>query len=484
MLLKKICFFAVSLLLALNITISVAAASPYKSYNYTNDGKETSSPDIYTVERVIYGTLLECGTFDEARDIYVDVEDNVYILDSGNSRVLVLNSEFELVDIISEFTLNGEKHTLAQGAEGIFFDGTSKELYIADTNNNRIIVCDKNGVIRTIFEKPKSVLLDENTEYKPTKIIVDNNKNMYILSKNINTGAIMTDKNNDFVGFFGTNKVKETTLIKVERLWKKILSGGKSDYSFQPVAINNLFWGKDRFVYSVSTRNEYLISEVSKLNATGENVLKKTAFADVSSNEQVEVYDIAVNNDGFFSILDRYNGKIYCYDTDANLIGAFGGIGEQEGLYKIPNAISYTSSNKLIVLDSEKDTLTVMKPTEYAEIVFDALTLFQDGKYLESTELLEQANRVNPNFGLIYTGLGKSSYMTGNYAEAMNDFKLGNNKEEYSDAKKEYRNEFLYDNFVLVAIAVVLIFLIIVFYDKVFNFIKKVIGRLFRRNYR
>ena len=481
---KRICIIVLSLLLISNIMISVSASSPYKSYNYTNDGKETSSPDIYMVDRVVYGTLLECGSFDEARDIFVDAEDNVYILDSGNSRILVLNSNFELIDVISEFTANGEKHTLAQGAEGIFFDDDLKELYIADTNNNRIIISDRKGVIRKIFDKPKSVLLDDNTEYKPSKIIVDNNKNMYILSKNINTGAIMTDKNNDFIGFFGTNKVKETTLIKVERLWKKILSGGKSDYSFQPVAINNLFWGKDRFVYSVSTRNEYLISEVNKLNATGENVFQKSDFADVSSNKNVEVYDIAVNSEGFFSILDRFNGKIYCYDTDANLIGAFGGIGEQEGLYKIPNAISYNSKDELIVLDTEKDTLTVMKPTEYAEIVFASLKLFQDGKYLESTELLEQANTINPNFGLIYTGLGKSSYMLGEYSEAMKEFKLGNNKEEYSDAKKENRNEFLYDNFILVAIIVVLAFLGIVFYDKVFDFIKKIIDRLFRRNYR
>lgn len=484
MIFKKICLVAVSLMLVCNMTFSVAASSSYKSYNYTNDGKETSSPDIYSVEQVVYSTLLDCGTFEEARDIFVDAEDNVYILDSGNSRIITLNSEFELVDVLSEFTLNGEVHTLAQGAEGIFFDDSTKEFYIADTNNNRIIICDKNGVIRTIFDKPKSVLLDKNIEYKPTKIIVDNNKNMYILSKNINTGAIMTDKNNDFIGFFGTNKVKETALIKAERLWKKILSGGKSEYSFQPVAINNLFWGQDRFVYSVSTRNQYLISEVSKLNATGENVLKKTAFADISSNDKVEVYDIAVNKNGFFSILDRYNGKIYCYDIDANLIGAFGGIGDQEGLYKIPNAISYNSKNELIILDTEKDSITVMKPTEYAEIVFAALNLYQDGKYLESIELLEQANRVNPNFGLIYTGLGKSSHMLGEYSKAMREFKLGNNKEEYSAAKKEYRNEFLYDHFALVAIAVVIVFLTIVFFDKVIDFIKKIVSKLFRRNYR
>ena len=122
------------------------------------------------------------------------------------------------------------------------------------------------------------------------------------------------------------------------------MSGGKSDYSFQPVAINNIFWGQDRFVYSVSTRNEFLISEVGKLNALGDNVLEQTEFADISNNDKVEIFDISVDSDGFFSILDRYNGKIYTYDSEGNLICAFGGIGDQAGLFKIPNSIASSIS--------------------------------------------------------------------------------------------------------------------------------------------
>lgn len=482
MMIKRICCVLVAILLLACVPFSASAESAYKSYNYTTDKKETASPDIYTVSNIVYGSLLPCGSFVEAQDMFVDDNDRTYLLDSGNARLLIFDKNYNLEAELKTFTYGDKTLTLAQGAEGLFYQENSGKIFIADTNNNRIIVCNRQGIVSNIFEKPESVLLSDEIDYKPSKIIVDNNDNMYIVSKNVNTGAIMTDQNNQFIGFFGTNKVKETAVMKLERLWQKILKGSKSDYSFQPVAINNLFWGKDRFVYSVSTRNEYLISEVSKLNALGNNVFTKTEFADLSAqNENVEVFDIAVDHEGFFSILDRFNGKVYTYDADANLIGAFGGIGEQEGLFKIPTAISYNSAGELVVLDSAKNTITVMQPTEYALLVFDALKLFQDGQYVESMDYLNEAIKINPNFSLIYTGLGKANYMLGNYDEALRQFELGNNKEQYSDAKQGKRNEFLTNNFALIAVTVVLVLLMLVFYDKIINWIKNFFKKLLRR---
>lgn len=483
MLIKKLCCLAITFIVMSCNVVSISAA-PYRSYNYTTEKEETASPDLYSVNKVIYGSLLDCGSFIEAQDLFVDANDQLYLLDSANSRVLIFDSDYNFKRELKEFNYNGEKLIISQGAEGLFFQDATQKLFIADTNNNRIIVSDLYGNVSSIFLKPKSVLIDEKTDYKPTKIIVDNNGNMYVISKNINTGAVMADQNNKFIGFYGTNKIKETALIKIERLWKKLLSGEESDYSFQPVAINNLFWGKDRFVYSVSTRNQYLISEICKLNALGDNVLMQTEFADISNNDKVELFDISVDVDGFFSALDRYNGKIYTYDSEGNLISAFGGMGEQAGLFKIPTSISYNSRKELIVLDSEKDTITVFSPTEYAEKTFKALKLFQDGKYVDSKEYLDEAIKINPNFNLMYTGLGKADYMLGDYSKAMTEFKLGNNKEEYSNAKQANRNQILSRNFLLVAIVVVSILVILVFLDKVIAFIKFLCKKIFRRQHR
>lgn len=483
MLIKKLCCAAASAVLVLSCTLAVSAA-PYRSYNYTTEKEETASPDIYAVKKVIYGSLLECGSFTEAQDMFIDAENRLYLLDSGNSRILIFDSDYKYVKELKAFDYNGEILTIAGGAEGLFFRDGTGELFIADTNNNRIIVSDLNGKVNEVLQKPKSALLDEATEYKPSKIIVDNNGNRYIISKNINTGAVMTSADNSFMGFYGTNKVKETALIKIERLWKRILSGGESDYSFQPIAINNLFWGSDRFVYSVSTRNKYLISEIGKLNALGNNVLTQNEFADISDNDKVELFDIAVDSDGFFSALDRYNGKIYTYDTDGNLIGAFGGLGEQAGLFKIPTAVSYNGRGELAVLDSEKDTVTVFSPTDYAQKVFAALRLFKDGKYVESEKYLGEAIKINPNFNLLYSGLGKADYMLGNYEKSKAEFKLGNNRKEYSEAKQAGRDKKINRNFVIVAFAVVAGFTVLVFFDKVIAFVRFLCKKIFRRKNR
>ncbi len=461
------------------LVFPASAASAYETYNYTTDKKETSSPDIYTVDQVIYGAKLPGGTFVEAQDMFVDANDRVYILDSANSRIIFLNADFSYQGELAELRYKGEAVTISAGAEGIFFHDIRQKIYIADTNNNRIIVCDRDGNVSNIFEKPVSPVLDAEVEYKPSKIIVDNNNNMYVISKNVNTGAIMTDPNNEFIGFFGINPVKETAIMKAEKLWKKLI--GKSDYSFQPVAVNNLFWAKDHFVYSVSTRNSYLISEVSKLNALGKNVFTSTDFGDISDTvEMTEIFDIAVDDNGFFTILDRHNGKLYCYDNECNLIGAFGGIGNREGLYQIPNAVSYNSKGQLLVLDAEKNTLTVLSKTEYAQKVYAALEYFLDGQYEAAIEPLNEVLKINTNFNLLYTAKGKSDMMLRKYKTAMNNFKFGDNQEEYSKAKQADRNESIKEYFALVAVVLLLLILSLVFLDKVIQFAKFVFKKLVR----
>lgn len=477
---KLVSFFLVVLVVSGLFCFKASAEAAYQTYNYTTDKEETASPDIYAVSDVIYGALLPCGTFEEAQDLFIDAQDRVYILDSYNSRVIMLNKNYELDSVLSEMNYNGETVTLAQGAEGIFFHDITQKLYIADTNNNRIIVCDREGNVSNIFEKPTAPTLDEKIEYKPSKIIVDNNNNMYVISKNVNTGAIMTDQYNDFIGFFGINPVKETAIMKAEKLWKKLI--GKSDYSFQPVAVNNLFWGQDNFVYSVSTRNEYLVSEVCKLNALGVNVFDVTEFGDVSEKvENIEIFDVSVDSNGFFSVLDRYNGKIYCYDTECNLIGAFGGLGDKRGLYKVPNALAYNSKGDLLVLDAEKNNLTVLSKTEYYQKVYDALVLFLDGQYAESIEPLDEVLKINTNFNLLYTAKGKADMMLGNYDDAVDNFEFGNHQENYSVAKQAKRNKTINDNFTLVTVLIVAIILALVFIDKVIMFVKFCFKKIVRR---
>lgn len=472
---KRILCFSFILCMLLSVPSHVYAQEAYYTYNYSTNNVEVASPDIYEVDKVVYGSQMACGSFKEAQDIFIDGKDRVYILDSGNSRVILLDANYGYTGEISRFVYEDMELTLENGASGIFYQDTTDTLYIADTNNNRIISCDRQGKVKRIFEKPQTPLISEKIDYMPTKVIADNNNNLYVLSKNINTGAVMVDENNTFISFYGVNKVKETALIKAERLWAKILPGSQSiDYSFQPVEYNNLFWGTDRFIYAVASRNEYLQSELCKLNALGNNVMPTSAFADQGENsDKVVVCDVTVEENGFFTILDRYNCKLYNYDSSGNLIGAFGGIGEQAGLFKTPNAVEVNSRGELVVIDADKNDLTVFKPTYYAEIIRKALILFQDGQYVDSIEPWKEVLRINTNFNLAYIGMGKANMMLGNYAQAMQQFKIGGDKESYSDAKQSVRDEMLKAHFALVLFLVVLLIVVLVFMDKIIIFVKQ-----------
>ncbi len=44
--------------------------------------------------------------------------------------------------------------------------------------------------------------------------------------------------------------------------------------------------------------------------------------------------DITVDKKGFITALDQTNGELYQYDKLGNLIFIFGGIGNQDGLFK------------------------------------------------------------------------------------------------------------------------------------------------------
>ena len=193
---------------------------------------------------------------------------------------------------------------------------------------------DLNGNIQKIYEKPVSELLDPEQPYKPQKIVVDNMGIMYVTSGTVNTGALLIDSANHFLGFYGTNKIKQSAEVIAEYMWRRILTdeqNAQSETSFQPVEFNNIFWSEDRFVYAVSPTNDNVESPVVKLNALGNSVfVEGEGFGDLEAQNRSDTedanpnfIDITVDQDGFFTIVDSVSNKLYQYDNECNLIAAF-----------------------------------------------------------------------------------------------------------------------------------------------------------------
>ena len=96
----------IALVFALVMLFAVPASAfkPYQTYTYSIDGFALHSPDAYTPIRTVDSAYMGLEVpFDEPSDIVVDENDNVYLVDSKNGRIIVLDRYFKLKMEISTF---------------------------------------------------------------------------------------------------------------------------------------------------------------------------------------------------------------------------------------------------------------------------------------------------------------------------------------------------------------------------------------------
>ena len=87
--------------------------TPYQSYTYWEDynaGEKTSiyTKRMYSVKKTISSREIPIDENSKLIDVASDLNKNVYILDSGNSKIFVLKQDYSLINVITEFDFNGE----------------------------------------------------------------------------------------------------------------------------------------------------------------------------------------------------------------------------------------------------------------------------------------------------------------------------------------------------------------------------------------
>lgn len=512
---KKLFCLLLVLVLALSCTgIAAFAGQPDRAYTY-EDSVAVPSTNIFKVKKVVDETVMGTERLLEPTEIFVDKSDRVFIIDhyyeideygvktdKQFAKVIILNKDYSLFRELRTFKYKEETLTLAKGASGLFYRETSGTLYIADTENDRILVSDLEGNVSRIYTLPKDVMLEKAKGLEPKRIIVDNMGIMYIVTGDPEVsvnGALMIDSANNFLGFYGTNKLKQTAAMKIEFMWRKILTAEQSAQtgdSYQPVAFNNLFWSEDRFVYGVSPIKDNVASTVVKLNALGNNVFAQNIdfynISETSKQKNMQLVDLTVDDEGVFTVLDSTTGRLFQYDENCNLLGIFGGYGNQKGLFLSPMGIETDSENNLLVLDAKKLTITVMTQTLYGEKIREANNLYNEGRYIDSVNYWEEVLLMNPNFTRAYVGMGKAClamdneqsqemFQTGKYEQAMDFFMMGKDQDGYAEAKAGLRDEIVRANFGLVAAVVILAMIGILGYDQIKEICNKIVWKISTR---
>ncbi len=419
-----------SLLISVSFGITLSAESGVRYDTFTiSNGRFVPTQTAYmalTNRTEVYGESL-----DKPNDIYIDKDNYVYIassnIDAKTGKIIKFSLENQNVTVFGEeFLVN---------PTGVYVD-QSGFIYVADRGGGKAYKLDQTGVILQEYTKPDSPLFG-NDQFQPKKIVTDNSNNVYILN-NGSRGLAQFTQDNEFLGYFGTNSIQPSlrTVLQFIFFTKE---QRENLYLLSPAEISNVAIDDRGLIHTVTLGEES--TGVKRLNINGENLL-----GEVYNLPDLE--DVYVGPIGNIYTITK-SGYIYEYDIEGNLLFAFGGQDESnqvQGLFNVPSAIAVDKDYNLFVLDGSSNELQIFTPTEFADMVHYALFLYQDGLYAESRDPWLEVLKMNDMFDLAHKGLGNAYFSLGEYEEAMDEYYIAMDRDGYSNAFWEVRNDYLIDN--------------------------------------
>lgn len=441
----KTCGIAFCLAAAVMVSseMQVSAQSNFNSYTYDEWDTSVAAPASYQPVCAKNGLEIGAGALNTPQDFFMDQDGHLYVADTGNNRILILDDELNLQEIMETVRMNGEEIPLTD-IEGMYVTG-DHILYASQTSANRILIIEDGEVTGTI-ERPVSNLIPEDFIFSPTKIGLDIYGRAYVLSKGCYSGLLQFDVDGSFMGYFGANKVEVTAQVAFNYMWKSILSDAQraAMTSILPIEYSNVDCCEDGFVYTSTVGTQLPRSQVKKLNPLGNNIYfalgnEQFNFGDeeLSYNKGRANYpsfiDVKTDKDGFIFAIDLTSGRIFERDQEANLVAVFGGMGSQLGTFSTPVAVE-TYEDRVYVLDRIKSNITIFEPTEYGALVEEAIILYNEGLYEESSQLWMQVLARNANSTLAYNGIGKAYVQGEEYTEALQFLRYSGDKYSYSKA--------------------------------------------------
>ncbi|MBO7632226.1 MAG: hypothetical protein J6S78_07860 [Lachnospiraceae bacterium] len=348
------------------------------------------------------------------------------------------------------------------------------DIFIADTQNHRIIHCDYNLNVIGVLDNPQDETLAENYEFLPARFIVDEANRYYVQATNINAGLMEFTKDGTFNGYIGASPV---TISFIQRIWRRIQSKEQRARTKQyvPTEYNNITMDSKGFLYvTTNSLTDREIAEgtgkpIRKLNAMGTDILIRNGNAypigdlktgtGTSITGASEFVDVVTFENETYACLDNKRGRIFVYDFQGNMLYAFGNTGMHEGSFQNPSAIVKLDEQTLAVLDRFCGTITIFTMTNYGKLVNEALSLYRIGHYDESADIWQEVLKYNGNCELAYVGIGRALLRKGEYKEAMKNFEIVRDSQNYSKAFKYYREQVVEENIVwfIIVLAVLIV---------------------------
>jgi hypothetical protein len=448
-------------LAAVSTTIpKVEAASAYKTYTLNRYGYLVETNEAYEAVDMIrtFGPNL---TFSGAKDLFIDDDDYLYVADTGNRRIVVFDDQGQYLYHFGSDVL--KKPT------GIYVRDDS--IYVADygtaLSNEDIGAIyryriDKSETdvqnaitLEATLSTPTSELLEtDQFVFRPLKIAVDAKQTMYLVAEGVTNGVLMVDSTNRFINYFASNSVQISLWERFERYFY----GNNPDVTLTkniPPSVYNVAIDPEGYFYTVTQSSAQQGDNLKKVNLGGVNYYPTDMFIFA---DPVDAWPGKVKN----SYVVTAGGNILEYDSMGNLLFKFGGLGvgnDKLGLFLSASAIAVDSTNQIYVMDdhASRNSIQIFRPTEFASVVHEALDLYNRADYASSIVVWESVLRYNSMLDMAYRGIGLGHLMNKDYKEAMEYFRIADDRVGYSDGFWEIRNAWMTRSFETIVIALVLL---------------------------
>lgn len=466
--LKRIGIIFLVFILAAGVLGMQASAYDEQDYVLDYEGYRLFIPVTYNAESAEKYINEEAGQLSSPTDIFITKSNRMYIVDGGNNRIVSMNVDGSDVKTFSNFS--GE--TLAN-PNGIYVYEDSGDMLIADTDNGRLILADKDGNLKKIYTQPTSPLYDTDYPFRPLKVAVNLIGQIFVINTDDYHGFIVLDENNELKGYMAPTKVPFNLVYKLASLVATEEQLDRMEQPMPPVH-TNFFIDDENYIYTTTAQGA-TSGQLKVFSPVGKNIYPFTGFFgekrtdyvlnhyDQNANAAEQSFtDVAVsNNGGIVNILDAVTGRIYQYDSEGNNLMVFGGTGVWKGRFRGASGMAVDSEGNIYVIDKTQSALHKFVPTEFTKTIHTALDLYYKGQYDQAVEYWEKVLDMNPNYPMAHIGMGNAYLRGDDYEAAIEEFRLADYKQGYSDAFDENQLQTVRENFALVMFAIIAIVVVV-----------------------
>lgn len=418
-----------------------------RGYNYDPYGKSVPAPNAYSLWKTVDVRDIPDGIRNPS-DIYVH-DDEVYILDNGGNRIVVLDHDLIYVRSIEPEHANG----ISDGY-GLFVH-SDDTIYITLYDQKSVLVIDSEGKVLKVIGPPESPLIPSGMAYRPKRMVISDDNKIYLVAEGVYYGVIQMDLNGGFQRFYASNTVEPGIKSFLSNMYRSIFTNEQQRRTSRvlPYEYSSIDIDQNSFVFTTVASDLSSSGQVKKHNPAGENILGLMNPSEVGANVIIGtgkygdhevnltsagyvtslLNDIAVDDKGFIFVLDTSRNKIFNYDQENNLLSVFGTAGNVYSALVEPVAVDVLG-DKCLVLDRKDNSLKAYAPTRYGSLLREAVSMYNSQEYEAANDMWLEISVKNNNLSIAHNGIAEAALGRGDHGTAMKHFAIARNKSGYNEA--------------------------------------------------